>query len=238
MLHRFIVTGMCVCTAMLAWAQPARAQQQTVNFTLGYFTPHSEDARTTGDVLNANLNAGRYGLFYEIDDFNSASIGGEWLFPIGNFIEGGIGVSFSRQTVSSVYQNFIDSDGTEIDQDLRLRMVPTTFSVRFIPTGHSSLFQPYIGAGLGIIAWRYSETGEFIDPGAGDEIFRDSTTYVKSGADVGPVFLGGLRFAGRTVSSGFEVRYQNAKGTLNDLFSGPKIDLGGWTYNWTVGVRF
>ena len=237
MLHRFIVTGMCVCTAMLAWAQPARAQQ-TVNFTLGYFTPLGEDARTTGDVLNANLNAGRYGLFYEIDDFNSASVGGEWLFPIGNFIEGGIGVSFSRQTVPSVYQNFIDSDGTEIDQDLRLRMVPTTFSVRFIPTGHSSLFQPYIGAGLGIIAWRYSETGEFIDPGAGDEIFRDSTTYVKSGADVGPVFLGGLRFAGRTVSSGFEVRYQNAKGTLNDLFSGPKIDLGGWTYNWTVGVRF
>jgi len=238
MLHRFIVTGMCVCTAMLAWAQPARAQQQTVNFTLGYFTPHSEDARTSGDVLNANLNAGRYGLFYEIDDFNSASIGGEWLFPIGNLIEGGIGVSFSRQTVASVYQNFIDSDGTEIDQDLRLRMVPTTFSVRFIPTGHSSLFQPYIGAGLGIIAWRYSETGEFIDPGAGDEIFRDSTTYVKSGADVGPVFLGGLRFAGRTVSSGFEVRYQNAEGTLNNLFAGPKIDLGGWTYNWTFGVRF
>src|SRR4030095_1594045 len=123
MLHRFIVTGMCVCTAMLAWAQPARAQQ-TVNFTLGYFTPLGEDARTTGDVLNANLNAGRYGLFYEIDDFNSASVGGEWLFPIGNFIEGGIGVSFSRQTVSSVYQNFIDSDGTEIDQDLRLRLVP------------------------------------------------------------------------------------------------------------------
>ena len=237
MLHRFIVTGMCVCTAMLAWAQPARAQQ-TVNFTLGYFTPLGEDARTSGDVLNANLNAGRYGLFYEVDDFNSASVGGEWLFPIGNFIEGGIGVSFSRQTVPSVYQNFIDSDGTEIDQDLRLRMVPTTFTVRLIPTGQSSPIQPYIGAGLGIIAWRYSETGEFVDPGAGDEIFRDSTTYVKSGAEVGPVVVGGLRFAGRSISSGFEIRYQKAEGTLNSLFAGPKIDLGGWTYNWTVGVRF
>jgi len=237
MLHRFIVTGVCVCTVMLAWARPAQAQQ-TVNFTLGYFTPLGEDARTTGDVLNANLNAGRYGLFYEVDDFNSASVGGEWLFPIGNFIEGGIGVSFSRQTVPSVYQNFIDSDGTEIDQDLRLRMVPTTFTVRLIPTGQSSPIQPYIGAGLGIIAWRYSETGEFVDPGAGDEIFRDSTTYVKSGAEVGPVVVGGLRFAGRSISSGFEIRYQKAEGTLNSLFAGPKIDLGGWTYNWTIGVRF
>ena len=237
MLHRFIVTGVCVCTVMLAWARPAQAQQ-TVNFTLGYFTPLGEDARTTGDVLNANLNAGRYGLFYEVDDFNSASVGGEWLFPIGNFIEGGIGVSLSRQTVPSVYQNFVDPDGTEIDQDLRLRMVPTTFTVRLIPTGQSSPIQPYIGAGLGIIAWRYSETGEFVDPGAGDEIFRDSTTYVKSGAEVGPVVVGGLRFAGRSISSGFEIRYQKAEGTLNSLFAGPKIDLGGWTYNWTIGVRF
>jgi hypothetical protein len=175
MLNRFIITAACVCTAMLTWAQPARAQQ-TVNFTLGYFTPLGEDARTTGDVLNANLNAGRYGLFYEIDDFNGPSVGGEWLFPFGEFIEGGIGVSFSTRTVPSVYQNFIDADGTEIDQDLHLRIVPTTFTVRLIPTGQRSVFQPYIGVGLGIFSWKYSETGEFIDPGAGDEIFRDSTS--------------------------------------------------------------
>jgi hypothetical protein len=238
MLNRFVITGVCVCTAMLTWAQPAGAQQQTVNFTLGYFTPLGEDARTSGDVLNANLNAGRYGLFYEIDDFNGPSVGGEWLFPFGEFIEGGIGVSFSTRTVPSVYQNFIDADGTEIDQDLRLRIVPTTFTVRLIPTGQGSVFQPYIGVGLGIFSWKYSETGEFIDPGAGDEIFRDSTSYVQTGANVGPVVVGGLRFAGRTVSSGFEIRYQKAEGELNNLFAGPKIDLGGWTYNWTIGVRF
>jgi len=61
---------------------------------------------------------------------------------------------------------------------------------------------------------------------------------VKSGAEVGPVVVGGLRFAGRSISSGFEIRYQKAEGTLNSLFAGPKIDLGGWTYNWTIGVRF
>ena len=237
MLHRFIVTGMCVCTAMLAWAQPARAQQ-TVNFTLGYFTPLGEDARITSDVLNANLNAGRYALFYEIRDFNGPSVGGEWLVPLGNFIEGGIGVSFSRRSVPSVYANLIGDDGREIEQTLRLRVVPTTFTVRLVPTGQSSVFQPYIGVGLGIVSWRYSETGDFVDPGAGDEVFRDTTSYIKTGANVGPVVVGGIRAAGRTASTGFEIRYQKAEGELNDLFSGPKIDLGGWTYNWTVGVRF
>jgi hypothetical protein len=158
--------------------------------------------------------------------------------PFGDFLEGGVGVSLSRRTVPSVYDNFIDSDGTEIDQDIRLRIVPTTFTVRLIPTGQGSAFQPYIGAGIGIFSWRYSETGEFIDPGAGDEIFRDSTSYVKTGASVGPVVDGGLRFAGRTASTGFEIRYQRAEGELSDLFAGPKLDLGGWTYNWTVGVRF
>lgn len=237
MSNRFIMSAVFICTAMLAWAQPAQAQQ-TLNFTLGYFTPLGEDARTRGDVLNENLNAGLYSLAFDVRDFNGPSVGGEWLIPFGQYLEGGIGVNFTRRTVPSVYQNFVDSDGTEIDQDLRLRIVPTTFTVRLVPTGQSSLFQPYIGAGLGVFFWRYSETGEFIDPNAGDQIFRDSTSYIRTGADAGPVVLGGVRMAGRTASTGFEIRYQKAEGTLNDLFAGPKIDLGGWTYNWTVGLRF
>jgi hypothetical protein len=216
---------------MLAWAQPAHAQQ-TVNFTVGYFTPLGEDARTPGDVLNEN----RTFLAFDIRDFNGASVGGEWLFPIGRYIEGGIGVSFSRRTVPSVYQDFVDSDGTEIDQDLRLRLVPTTFTVRLLPLGQSSGFQPYIGAGLSVISWRYSETGEFIDFGAGNEIFRDS--FVQSGASTGPVVVGGIRGASRNATAGFEIRYQKAEGNLDNRFAAPKIDLGGWTYNFTVGVRF
>jgi hypothetical protein len=218
--------------ALLTWAQPAHAQQQTVNFTLGYFTPLSEDARTAGDVLNAN----RTFLFFDIKDFDSASVGGEWLVPLGKFLEGGIGVSYTQQTVPSVYQDFVDSDGTEVDQDLKLRMVPITFSVRFLPLGQRTGFQPYIGGGIGVIPWRYSETGEFIDFGAGNAIFRDS--FVASGTNAGPVVLGGIRAAGRSATAGFEIRYQKAEGDLPVDFAGSKIDLGGWTYNFTVGVRF
>ena len=34
----------------------------------------------------------------DIDEFNGASVGGEWLFPLARHIEGGIGVSYSSQT--------------------------------------------------------------------------------------------------------------------------------------------
>jgi hypothetical protein len=222
---------MLVCTAMLVSAQPARAQQ-TLNFTLGYFAPLGQDARVEGDVLNENITF----LVFDIDEFRGASVGGEWLVPLGQYLEGGAGISFSRRTVPSVYQDFVDPDGTEIDQELRLRLVPTAFTIRFLPTGQRSPVQPYFGAGLGIINWRYSETGEFVDFGAGDEIFEDS--FVAEGTETGPIVLGGIRFAAETASAGFEVRYQKANADLDSSFAGPKIDLGGWTYNFTVGVRF
>jgi hypothetical protein len=231
MLKRLIAGGL-VCAGMLVGAGSAHAQQQTVNFTIGFFAPHGEDARTAGDVLVANRDF----LIFDFHDFDTASVGGEWLFPVGNFLEGGIGIGFSTRTVPTVYQDFIDSDGTEIDSDMKLRMVPTTFSIRLLPLSHRTAFQPYIGGGMAVIAWRYSESGEFVDFNAGNTIFRGS--FVNTGADVGPVVLGGVRFGGRTVSAGFEMRYQSAEGKLDSDFAGPRIDLGGWTYNGTFGFRF
>jgi hypothetical protein len=231
MLQRIVPGALVVCAGLLIGAQPVQAQQ-TVNLTLGYFAPLGEDARVQGDVINAN----RTFLVFEVDEFGGPSIGGEWLVPLGDFLEVGAGVSFSRRTVPSVYQDYVDSDGTEVDQDLRLRLVPLAFTVRLLPFGQSNPVQPYVGAGLGIVNWRYSETGEFVDFGAGLEIFRDS--YVASGSEAGAVVLGGIRFAGDSASAGGEIRYHKADAALSSDFAGPRIDLGGWTYNFTVGVRF
>jgi hypothetical protein len=163
-------------------------------------------------------------------------VGGEWLFPLARHIEGGIGVSYSSQTARSVYADFVDPDGTEIDQDLKLRLTPIAFTVRLIPVNPRSPFQPYIGGGVGLISWKYTEVGEFVDFNAGREIFNGN--FEESGTNAGPVFLGGIRFAGDAFSTGFEIRYQHAKGDLGSDFAAPKIDLGGWTYNFTAGVRF
>jgi hypothetical protein len=231
MLRRWTACALLAGAAMLA-AAPEAAAQQTLNFSLGFFTPRGADARTDGDVLNANSTF----LAFDVDEFNGASIGGEWLVPLGEFLEAGAGVSFTRRTVSTVYQDFVDIDGTEIDQDLRLRLVPIAFTVRVLPLGQRNALQPYFGAGLGIINWRYSEFGEFIDFGNNMEIIDGQ--FVADGNETGPVVLGGLRFGGETWSAGGEIRYQSAEADLDDRFAGSRIDLGGWTYNFTVGVRF
>lgn len=235
MLKNVFRIGMLVSPVLLMCATTANAQdrgRQTLNFTLGYFTPLGEDARIDNDVLNAN----RTFLIFDIKDFNGASVGGEWLVPLVPHVEGGIGVSFSRRTVPSFYEAYTDPDGTEVDQDLRLRMVPLAFTLRLVAGDPRGPVQPYIGGGVGLINWRYSETGEFIDFGAGNVIFRDS--FVKSGNTAGAVILGGIRFVGDTASGGFEIKYQKAKGELDNNFAAPQIDLGGWTYNFTAGIRF
>jgi hypothetical protein len=235
-MHKLASYLLVVGASVAATAQPAFAQQ-TLNFSLGYFTVRGEDARVEGDVLNANRNL----LAFDLSEFNGAAVGAEWLVPLGEYFEGGAGLAFSRRTVPSVYQDFVDDDGTEIDQDLRLRIVPISFTIRVLPLGQSSGVQPYFGAGLGVFAWRYSESGEFVDFATRPStVFRDQ--FVASGSETGPVALGGIRFAGDAVSGGFEIRYHSADAALGSEFAviadEPRIDLGGWTYLFTVGWRF
>jgi hypothetical protein len=227
MTRRLILAVLCIATL---FPQAARAQQ-TVNLSLGYFTVRGQDARIAGDVLNANRNF----LTFDINDFNGASIGGEWLLPVGSFLEAGAGLSFTRRTVPSFYTRVANANGSDITQDLRLRMLPAAFTFRLLPLGQEHGVQPYIGGGLDLIAWRYSESGQFVDR-RDRTIFNNS--YVASGTQTGPVAMGGIRFAGDTGAAGFEVRYQGAKADLPLPFAGGRIDLGGWSYLFTAGLRF
>jgi hypothetical protein len=99
--------------------------------------------------------------------------------------------------------------------------------------------QVYFGGGLSVIPWRYSETGDFIDFNSNGDVFRDQ--FVGSGTATGGVALAGVRVQGGRATGGFEVKYHKAEASFDsndDEFSGAKIDLGGWTYQATVGLRF
>jgi hypothetical protein len=231
-------TVLALAAAVVAFAvasAPGRASAQSsvVTFNVGYFALKGEDGRTDNDVLVTNLST----FLFELDDFNGATFGGEWAFGLGDFVEVGVGANFYRQTVPSVYADFVDSDGTEIEQDLKLRIAPVTFLGRFFPLGRRNGFEPYIGGGLGIFAWHYSETGEFVDP-ADNSVFRES--YVDSGNEFGPIFVGGLRFSSRTVTVGGEFRYQDAKADLDRSvgFFDDRLDLGGYSGLFTIGFKF
>ena len=222
--------------AILICASQAHAQQ-TLNFTIGHFAPVDFDARVSDSGLTDDVIAENAGfLVFDIDDFGGASFGGEWLVGLGRFLEAGAGVSYTSQTVPSFYRDYVDPDGTEVDQDLHLRITPIAFTVRVLPFGQSTPIQPYFGGGLGIFNWKYRESGEFINFAAGRTIFVDS--FEATGTSTGAVVVGGVRFAGRRFTAGGEIRYQHASGDMPSDFSAPKIDLGGWTYNFTVGARF
>lgn len=233
-MRRFVLAGIKACTTALVLgvlAAPAAYAQQTFNLYVGGFTPRAEDSRDPNDVLVNNLDF----LAFNIKDFNTATVGGEYLVGFGDFFDAGLGIGFYTRSVPSVYLNVINSNGAEIEQTLKLRVVPFTATVRFLPLGHHG-FEPYIGAGVGVLRWRYSESGEWVD--TSNNIFR--ATYVGSGAATGPVILGGVRVPIENWGIGGEIRYQSAKGDLpgDQSFSGSKIDLGGFQYLFNVNVRF
>jgi hypothetical protein len=212
-------------------AAPASAQQ-TVNFTIGGFVPRGYDARVSDDVLVANESF----LTLLVDDFRSVAVGGEWLFPFGRFVEAGVGLSYTQKTVPSVYADFVDRDGSEIEQDTRLRRVPVDFTARVLPFGQDVPIQPYVGVGLTAIRWHYNEFGEFIDFDAGRRIIDGE--FIADGTQAGLVALGGVRFSSNRATAGFEVRYYKADAPLPLDFAGSRLDLGGWNYQVTAGVRF
>ena len=223
------------CGALLAgWLMlpaPAHAQQ-AISLSLGGFAVTGEDARVDGDVLFENRDI----LAFDINDFNTGSVGLDWLLPVGDFLEVGAGVGFTSRTVPSVYDEFVNRDGSEIAQDLKLRIVPMSVTARLLPFGRSRAVQPYIGGGLGILNYRYSEVGEFVDF-TDRSVFSDR--FVASGTALGPVVLAGIRFPlGDTFSLGGEVRYQKAEADLSEDFLGSKLDLGGFHYLMTVHVKF
>jgi outer membrane protein W len=217
-------------------ATPPASAQQSVNLFVGGFTPRSLDARPNDDVLVNNLDF----LDFRIKDFNGATFGGEWLVALGNNIEAGLGVGLYTRTVPTVYSGDLvnDQDGSAIEQDLKLRIIPFTATVRFLPLGRHAAIQPYIGAGVGVMRFRYSETGEFVDFSDNNNIFRGN--FIGSGTATGPVILAGARFPAGAFDIGGEIRYQSAKGDLppDQTFSGSKIDLGGFNYLLTINIRF
>jgi hypothetical protein len=222
--------ALLLACGIIAVSPSFAAAQQTLNFTLGGFVPRGFDARVEGDTLVENRDF----LLFDIGDFNGASVGAEWLIPVSEYFELGAGLGFYRRTVPTIFEDLVDSDGTEIDQDLRLRIVPLSATLRVLPLGQSNGVQPYFGVGAAVFNWRYSESGEFID--IEGNIFRDS--FVADGNEPGVLGLGGIRFAGDTFSVGGEIRYSAAEADLPEVFEGSVIDLGGWTYQFTAGIRF
>jgi hypothetical protein len=247
---------MSLALLFAAVAAPASAQiVQSVAFGAGLFMPRGFDRRVDGDVLVANLSQpdvlpGVSGsLAFEIGDFTGMPVWGEWNVAINRRFEISAGLSYFTNKADSVYQDLVNcpfppcegpSGGTEIEQELRLTMVPISGVVRFLPLGDPTGIQPYVGGGVAAIRYTYTETGEFVDTST-FEIFADK--YTAKGTAFGAIILGGVRFplGGDVYGLTVEGRYQFADGKTGGAdagFLGDRIDLSGGTLNFGFIVRF
>lgn len=243
---RDLAMGLAVVAAT---AVPASAQVvHSVNFGLGLFNPRGADSRVPGDVLVRDMVGQPLpaipdltdALAFEIGDFRSFNLFGEWNISFGDHIEVGAGVSAFGQSVPTVYLDLVDEQGREIEQTLRLRVIPITGVVRFLPFGRAGDFQPYVGAGFGMFPYRYSEFGRFVDPDTLD-IFEDK--FEASGVAPGGVVLGGIKIplGGDVYGLTGEWRYHFASGDTGGIEAGfldEKIDLSGFVLNVGFNVRF
>jgi hypothetical protein len=241
------IAGATAFTLMLA--VPASAQVvQSLQFGIGGFYPRGFDGRSEGDVLVENLITSAP-LLFDIKDFKGATVFGEWNVAFGNHLEVGAGLGYYKRTVPSIYADIVNElpngDLVEIEQDLSLRIVPVSGVVRFLPFGRQDTVQPYVGAGISALNWRYTEIGQFVDFGDPLDDFDDlvfDERYIGTGTTVAPLLLGGVRFPikGDIYGLTLEYRYQFGEGDLpRDVdFLSDRIDLSGGSF--TVGflVRF
>lgn len=229
---RSLLVAAAALAAVLLAPQAALAQQ-SLALNIGHFGVRGTDARVDDDVLLENLN-----LFsFDPTELDSVTFGGEWQIALGDHLEAGVGVGFMRGTAPSTYTDFVNDDGTEILQDFHLQMVPITGTLRLFPLGDTAV-RPYIGGGIGLFLWRYSEVGEFVDF-YDYTVFRDR--FVASGADIGTVVLGGVRVPlGDSLAAGVEVQYQRAAGRVgvDEGFLAERIDLGGLSTRFTFRIEF
>ena len=131
--------GLLALTSASAQAQVVqvsrgRDSRQAIGFTIGGFFPRGEDTRDHQDTILADLDD----LAIEVKDFRNVTFGGEYVYAVNDFLEAGVGIGYYSKAVDSVYANFVNTDGSEIEQELKLRIVPITATLRFLPIGRTA----------------------------------------------------------------------------------------------------
>lgn len=186
-------------------------------------------------------------LTIDDSDFESGAFGIDIAYRVNERFDVSIGTGYSRSSIDSEFRDFVGTDDLPILQTTRFTMVPTVVSGKFYlkDRGRSvSSFvwipedwSPYLGAGGGILWYRFEQEGEFVDFDT-FEIFND--VFTSDGTTpTGHVFAGlDLSVNPRLVLTG-EGRYSFASTELGREFSGfDEIDLAGFQARVGISVRF
>jgi outer membrane protein W len=240
-----------LAAALAAFALPAAARAQgsgdgfLFQKPLGSFVLRGGIASTTasGDLYTFLSNQ----FTLNKGDFRAPQMAADLLIRIAPRADLDFGIGFSRSNKGSHFRDFVDLNDQEIEQSTSLSRVPATVGARFYlaPLGRSvgqfawipTKVVPYVGAGGGMMWYRFRQDGDFIDFQTTD-VFPD--TFESSGWTPTAHALAGVDY---TLTPRFalngEARYTWAKAHLGEDFSGFNgIDLSDIGVTLGLNVRF
>jgi len=164
----------------------------TLGVRLGYAVP-----RVESEVFDFT----REQLTVDKSDFNALAVGGEVSVRVTERIDVALGLGYAMSDTRSEFREFEGTDGLPIEQDTRFRRIPLTAGVKAYLTDRGrrisrfawipKRWAPYVGAGVGVVWYRFEQVGEFVDLDDLDIFFEefDSTgsspmAYLAAGLDV------------------------------------------------------
>ena len=216
----------CLAAALPAEAQRYRHEryerygnQQSVRLRLGLFTPEGDS-----DFFDQTA----FDFTGEAQEFEDAVAGIDYVYQMQSNFGLMLSADYFEGQQDQSYRDFEDNHGNRISHTSTLEITPLTVGlvVRLAP--ERSPVVPYVGAGGGIYAWRYRESGDFIDFG-GSTLPVFSDTLEDTGAVLGYYVMAGLEIPISPYFSVFgEGRWDKADDELGGDFDGlGTLDLSG-----------
>ena len=245
--------AMAVLTLGVLAALPATARASSLELRIGGFFP-----RTNSNLFRDDAQ------LYSVEgrpcptdsafpcsplnkkDWRGVFGGAEFSFTPSDHVEIGVHLDGYGRQVDTNYRDYVRPSGREIQQGLKLTLVPLGATLRFLPADRYATVSPYVGIGPDLVFYKYEEFGDFIDfqsPGPGLDIVPDH--FRSDGARPGFHVTGGLRFrVGHDFGILGEGRYQWVKATLGDDFRAQpgqdalRLDMSGWSAVVGLSIRF
>jgi hypothetical protein len=241
--------------AALAFAVPVQGQEGGKGFLF-------QEPRWTFAIRGGFDRANARGEIFEFvtdeltlerKDFSGYNFAADLAFSVRPRIDLVIGASRSGSTTDSESRKWIGTDDLPILQTTTFVRTAFTGSVKgyLLPRGQTigtlawipSRFSPYIGAGGGVMRYKFEQDGEFVDVNSPNlDIFEATLT----SHDWTPTVhgLAGLDLS-LTPRLGVttQARYSWAKGEMGngvnaDFLNFDRIDLSGWSATMGLHVRF
>ena len=134
-----------------------------IGFRIGRFFPEADS--DLFDTITEEFTL-------EKEDFRAWTLALDGGFPLNERVEVVFSAEYSDRTVHSEYREWVDEEGLPITQKTYITQFPVTAGVKYllVPRGRQvgryawlpSRFVPYVGVGVGVLYYRFGQSGDFI----------------------------------------------------------------------------